>query len=403
MNKESRKHCVDRIGGSRLPLLGLCLSALLAGPVLGETVRFGGSWTNSWDLAKGEAVQIQVGIANPGRLPTNGRVSARWSGPPLDTAQAGASMSRGDLVQGDENGWTKVLHALDPDLYLTYKAPRAGTYELSLATVTDEPWPAAPYHRDQGLARLAATAPQRTPGIGDLAIIVDVAPVSETVSGDIVLETEPNNAPEEAVVLPFEAGNADQVLRVIGGTDELEYFDNAAAGSSPDDWYRFVYRGNKVKLLTANLQLAEPVVSARIRVYKPGTPTAEELEHREAAKREDFGNNEAVPYIHPDTEVIPGPEQVYTYYDGRDVNERVHQQDDNFRSFVTRRVQPGGTYYLRVEANQPGYELEVRLVEPAPFESPQQALRPIHLLPPCRDRRLADPPPAQYRGASACP
>ncbi len=374
-NPGSRKHCVGRTGGSLLLLLALCLSTLLAGPALGETVQFDGSWTRSWDLAKGETVRIQVGIANPGRLPENGRISARWSGPPPSTAQTTPSMSRGDLVQGEENGWTKVLHALDPDVYQTYKAPRAGTYELSLTTVTDEPWPAAPYHRDQGLARLAATAPKRTPGIDDIAITVDVAHVSQTVSRDLVLETEPNNAPEEAVLLPFEAGNADQVLRVIGGADDLEYFDNAASGSSPDDWYRFVYRGDRVKLLTANLQLVEPVVSARIRVYKPGTPTAEELEHREAAKREDFGNNEAVPYIHPDTEVIPGPEQVYTYYDGRDVNERIHQQDDNFRSFVTRRVQPGGTYYLRVEANQPGYELEVRLVEPAPFETPQQALR----------------------------
>ena len=38
-------------------------------------------------------------------------------------------------------------------------------------------------------------------------------------------------------------------------------------------------------------------------------------------------------------------------------------------------MHPGGTYYLRVEANQPGYELEVRLTEPAPFDNPQQALR----------------------------
>ncbi len=44
------------------------------------------------------------------------------------------------------------------------------------------------------------------------------------------------------------------------------------------------------------------------------------------------------------------------------MNERLHQQDDNFRAFVTRKVNPGGIYYLRVEANQPGYELELRRV-----------------------------------------
>ena len=147
---------------------------------------------------------------------------------------------------------------------------------------------------------------------------------------------------------------------------------------------------DRTKLLMANLQLAEPVVSARIRVYKPGVPTAEELMPREAAKREDFGNNSIVPYIHPDTEVIPGPQPVYTYYDGRDLNERIHQQDDNFRSFVTRRVQPGGTYYLRVEANQPGYELEVRLVDPAPFRHTAKSVETVDLLPPSGGRRLAD-------------
>ena len=175
-------------------------------------------------------------------------------------------------------------------------------------------------------------------------------------------------------MLPFQPGSEDQVIRVIGGADDLEYFDNPDSGQSPDDWYRIKYSGDRPKLLTANLQMPEPVVSARIRVYQPGVPTAEELKPREAAKREDFGNSNVVPYIHPDTEAIPGPEPVYSYYDGRDVNERIHQQDDNFRSFVTRRLHPGGTYFLRVEANQPGYELEVRFVDPAPFATPRQAL-----------------------------
>ncbi len=275
---------------------------------------------------------------------------------------------------GLENGWSKILHELDPDVFVLFKAPREGRYELRLETVIDRKRPRGKYHRDTGLAPLAAAVPSRTPNVTQAEVQVHVETVQETQARDIVLETEPNNAPEQAVSLPFEAGIEDQVLRVVGGTDELEYFDNFDSGRSPDDWYRFDYRGDRVKLLTANLQLPDPVVSARIRVYKPGVPTAEELKPREAAKREDFGNNNAIPYIHPDTEVIPGPQPVYTYYEGRDVNERIHQQDDNFRSFVTRRVHPGGTYFLRVEANQPGYELEVRLVDPAPYETPQRAL-----------------------------
>ena len=66
---------------------------------------------------------------------------------------------------------------------------------------------------------------------------------------------------------------------------------------------------------------------------------------------------------------------MYSYYQGRDINERIHQQDQNFRSFVTRELEPGGVYYLRVEANQPAYELELRLVKPAPYKDPRRALR----------------------------
>ena len=357
-----------------------CLAVWLAGiwcllvptVAIAETMDFAGSWTRSWDLSSGQTVQIQVGIVSPARLPANARIEARWSGP--RSPGAPLSEDRGDLVAGIENGWTKTLHELDPDVFLLFKAPREGRYELSLETVIDRERPPDEYHRDTGLAPLAASVPSRTPVVTQGEIRVKVETVPDTNARDIVLETEPNNAPEQAVLLPFKAGTGDQVLRVVGGSDELEYFDNADSGRSPDDWYRFDYRGDRVKLLTANLQLPDPVVSARIRVYKPGVPTPEELKPREAAKREDFGNSNVVPYIHPDTEVIPGPQPVYTYYDGRDVNERIHQQDDNFRSFVTRKVHPGGTYFLRVEANQPGYELEVRLVDAAPYDRPQRAL-----------------------------
>ena len=358
---------------SRACWLVLAAAWVTVGTAGAEEIHFSGELSRHWDLSAGETVEIEVGITKPSDLPDNGRLEVTWNGPPSGTRPANSD--RGDLVTGAENGWHKVLHALDPDVYVLYRAPRSGRYELQLRTLESPPASDRKYHRDSGLARMASAPPPRLPGISEAAIRLRVDRVLETADGDIVLETEPNNAPEDAVELPFAPGGADQVLRVIGGADELEYFDNADSGQSPDDWYRISYTGNKVKLLTANLQMADPVVSARIRVYKPGVPTPEELEHREAAKRQDFGNNQIVPYIHPNTEVIPGPEPVYSHYDGRDVNERVHQQDDNFRSFVTRRLQPGGTYYLRVEANQPGYELEVRLVDPAPFKIPQEAVR----------------------------
>ena len=359
------KHVVP---GVLLTIIG----SLLWPTLLADTIVFDGDWAESWQLSAGETVQIQVGIQSPAQLPANARIEARWTGPA--SVEPEHTGDRGDLATGPRNGWSKVLHALDPDVYLLYRAPIAGRYQLQLQTVRDRKHPQRKYHRDSGLAPLVGKPPAKTPAVYGTGVSVSIKSVPETAGGDIVLETEPNNVPEQAVTLPFKAGSDDQVLRVVGGMDELEYFDNPESGRSPDDWYRIVYRGDRTKMLTANLQIPDPVVSARIRVYKPGTPTEEELKPREAAMRDDFGNNNVIPYIHPDTEVIPGPLQVYTYYDGRDLNERIHQQDDNFRSFVTRRVQPGGTYFLRVEANQPGYELEVRLLDPAPYDTPQRAL-----------------------------
>ncbi len=355
----------------------LLLCVVLGGPAGGvapaETVDFTGSWARSWDLAAGETVAIHIALAHPAELPPNARLAVRWQEPTAGATPTSAA--RGDLAVYPKGGWAKTLHALDPDLYILYAPPRDGRYRLSIASPGEPPRAPPTYHRDTGLAPLATAQPPQVPPATRASIAVSVRPVGPTAGADIVLETEPNNAPEEALALPFAPGSANQVLRVVGGADDLEYFDNAASGNSPDDWYRITYTGDRVKLMTANLQLVEPVVSARIRVYQPGVPTPEELKPREAAKREDFGNNNVVPYIHPPTEAIPGPVPVYSYYEGRDVNERIHQQDDNFRSFVTRRIEPGKTYYLRVEANQPGYELEVRLADPAPYETPQEALR----------------------------
>ena len=351
----------------------LLLATFLAVTASAETITFSGNWTQFQTLQAGETVEIQIGIDAPSALPPNARIEAHWDGP--DLPELAYDGPRGDLKQSATADWSKTLHALDPDIYLLYKAPKTGQYTLTLETITDREPPAPEYQRDTGLAPRATALPTKTPAIDQAQISVQINPIKETQSGDIVLETEPNNTPEQSIQLPFASGNQDQTLRIIGGHDELEYFNNAQSGGGPDDWYRIDYQGDKVKLLTANLQMVEPVVSARIRVYKPGIPTPDELEPREPAMRSDFGNNNPVPYIHPNAEVIPGPQQIYTYYDGRDVNERIHQQDDNFRAFVTRRLQPGGSYYLRVEANQPGYELEVRFVDPAPFDTPQRALK----------------------------
>ncbi|MBK9171258.1 MAG: HEAT repeat domain-containing protein [Bryobacterales bacterium] len=329
-----------------------------------------GAWQQEWTLQEGAAFSVSVHIGNPATLPPNGRIAVRWTGPALP--ELAFNGERGDLHASATADWSKVLHALDPDVYLVYRAPKAGTYRLTIESLDETPEEKPVFEHDKGLAPLATPLPHKTPRVSGVALAVELAPLEETFHDGTLIEAEPNNTPEQAVRLPFAAGEGEQVIRVLGGADELEYFYNSRSGRSPDDWYRLDFRGSRPMILTANLQMAEPVVSARMRVYRPGTPPAEKAS-KPVSLRE-FGNASPVPYIHPPVEVIPGPEPVYTYYEGRDINERIHQQDDNFRSFVTRVLEPGGTYYLRVEANQPAYELELRIVEPAPYDDPKRAI-----------------------------
>ena len=355
------------------PLLLLIPAAGLAAPALAETIDFTGSWDHRRELTEGEAVSISVRIDDPEALPPNSRIEVRWRGPALeDTPFDG---ERGDLHATITADWSKTLHALDPDVYLVYRAPKAGTYRLEIETIRERRRLQSDIPRDTGLASLATALPETTPAIEQTGVTVEINPIAALHKGDILLEAEPNNTPEQAVDLPFAAGDQDQVLRIFGGADDLEYFNNTQSSRSPDDWYRIEYRGTKPKIFTANLQMVEPIVSARIRVYQPGVPGPEDLKPRELPNRKDFGNDNPIPYVHPPAEVIPGPTPVFSYYDGRDLNERIHQQDTNFRSFSTREVKPGGVYYLRVEANQPGYELEVRLIDPAPYDDPVRAIR----------------------------
>ncbi len=338
-----------------------------------ESVQLVEPWRTQRQLRTGEAVSIHVRLNDPAALPANARIEVVWDAPELP----GPSFEgpRGDLHATRTGDWSKTLHALDPDVTLVYRAPVDGAYALQIEAVTDREDALPDYHRDDGIASLATPLPRRTPDPRGAALTVETEPIPALHGAGLLLEAEPNDTPEQAQGLPLGAGDADRELRVIGSHDELEYFHNAASGRGPDDWYKIVYTGSRSKLLTANLQMVEPVVSGRIRVYRVGAPTAEDLEPREPPKRADFGNQNPVPYMHPPAEIIPGPEPIYTYFDGRDINERIHQQDDNFRAFVTRRLHPGDTYYLRVEANQPAYELELRVIDPAPYDDPRKAVQ----------------------------
>ena len=367
-----------RCSASTLLVLPFVLSTLV-GPApaearpTSETISFFGEWSRSWTLAEGDAFEIGVRIETPSSLPPNARIEAIWTGP--DRPEWAYEGDRGEPTVRASSAWSKTLHALDPDVHLVYRPPVAGEYRLDLRTVEDRPQPLGAIPHDTGHAPLATPLPTRTPAVSDIGIRVSLTPVDALSDGSLVLEAEPNNAPEQATVLEFPASDTETVVHVVGGADEIEYYNNTRTGETPDDWYRIVYRGGSPKFISANLQIIEPVVSARIRFYKEGSPSEEELRERKLPNSYDFSNFNPIPYVHPPAVIVPGPVPVYTYEEGRALNERAHQQDRSFRTFATRRIVPGETYYLRVEANQPHYEMEVRVFDPAPYEDPVQAVR----------------------------
>ena len=291
-------------------------------PTIDETIRFSGDHTKVVELSAGQTIEISAGIISPSQLPVNGRLAVEWSGPAADA------------------GFRKVLHALDPDVYVVYRAPQDGKYNLGLRAVEDEEPPASsPRWRETGALADVKPFPKLTPWPGghavEMRLLVQQVELGQATRGHHV-ELEPNNSLTQAQPLPLAAGDDAQTLHLTGGADDIEYFDNGQYGESGDDWFRLEYRGTAERLLSVNLMPTDPLVAARVRVYSPD-----------------------------------GEE----FTDGKHLNETTHEQTEEHRTAVVRTLRPGAVVLLRVEANSPGYDLEIRVRRPAPFTDPREAVR----------------------------
>jgi hypothetical protein len=166
---------------------------------------------------------------------------------------------------------------------------------------------------------------------------VNVQPVDFGVSRrGMVIEAEPNDSIAQAQPIAMGKSGGDETIHITGSADDIEYFDNGRVGSSGLDWYRIEFQGKEKRLFTANLTVPDPLVVSQVLFY-----TADGQEYRE----------------------------------GANANERVHQQTEGHRTEISRTLQPNGVYFLKVEANSPGYEVELRLRGLAPFRDPREAVR----------------------------
>ena len=314
-------------------------------------------------LDQGQTVTISARIDKPSALPDNGRLRATWAllraddpkqfSGPKTTKPARKADAQGIYTLPTPN-WTKLLHALDPDVFTVYRAPISGTYQLQVATEQGEVklfdggrW------REKGQAPFSRPAARKVAWINGhtVDVTVEIHRIDARPAGNrLFIEAEPNDTPEQAQPLPLRKSPEDYSLRVVGGSDDIEYYDNSRVGQSGDDWFRLEFPGDKPRLLTACLSIPDQLIAARIRCYtlpaKTATAAGESL--------------------------LPLGDE---YTEGKNSNERVHQQQEQHRIAINRLLKPGQVYFLRVESNSPAYELDLRIVRPAPFTDPQQAVR----------------------------
>jgi hypothetical protein len=328
------------------------------GPVL-----LTGTWQKSYDLTAGKVVEISVHLDKPSALPPNGRIAVEWQRQGETTP---VGVKRLDIPGAPTSNWRKVLHALDSDTYVVYRAPITARYTLTLHTIVDEPalGSATPRWREKGDAPKLAALPAQTPWpAGTVApVSVNVRPIAigDQAEQDRLrtyVECKPDATPEQSQTINLTADDDTRAWEVTGSADDIEFFDNGRVGQSGDNWFRLEYKGKEPRLLTAQLSMPNQIVAARVRCYALDP------------KQPSFGMGHAAWKM--GDPLLP----VVEYEEGFEENERVHQQDEKHRTNISRMLHPGGVYFLRVEANAPGYQLQMRVVKPAPYTDPRMAVR----------------------------
>ena len=88
-----------------------CSFALIFGVAASAQDTFSGQFEKLVNLREGEVVEVSAGLPAASKLPPNARIEVEWA------------------------GMRKVLHALDPDFFVYFRAPKTGSYKLSAKAV----------------------------------------------------------------------------------------------------------------------------------------------------------------------------------------------------------------------------------------------------------------------------
>lgn len=217
----------------------------------------------------------------------------------------------------DANGVVaaKRLHSQDLDFYVTLRARSAGPVTATVQARSGENLP-------------------------ELMTAFHAIPTGK--AGPGVIAAMPNDSWQNAQ--PFEFGQT-----IYGASDERPYSpapdeDRYAALLKGFQWFRFTFHGNKPALAYFVLDITDREVPLDVDIFTSENDSP-------ASDIKPYTNGASIYQIEA-TQNYPG-----------------------LYKFRTRILQPGQTYYVRVAADHPSYQLRTLAYPVPPYSNPQQAVR----------------------------
>lgn len=207
---------------------------------------------------------------------------------------------------------TKYLHAQDLDFYLTMRPRVKGVSSVELKAGSGETLPTVEVSFDRMSAALSPVA---------------------------IVAAEPDATPDTAQ--PFEFGQT-----IFGGADDRPYApapgqDRYAALVAGFQWFRFTFHGAQPRLAYFVLDVTDREVPFDVDVFTKG---------------------------------VTGDIEPYTK--GASIYQiEATQNYPGLYKFRTRILEPGVTYYLRLDANHPSFQLHTLEYPIPPYTDPHQAVR----------------------------
>jgi hypothetical protein len=252
-------------------------------------------------------------------LATSGKLCSLSVSIPTPSDMGDSGTIKVTLKDGDKVIASKSLHVGDPDLYLTFRANKAS---LELTSNHDK-----------------AIQP-----------VIQVLQWPENKASNITVEAEPNDVWADAN--EFKLGhtifataddipyitplNADLKDYKRGYEQTPEYEDRLPVGGA--DWFKFTFTEDTPKLVHFEIDLLErDNIPVDVSVFT-------------------IANNQAVPYEKGADPVTP-PHEVQALPGNK----------------FTTRVLTKGTYYVKVEARHPAYQLRTYVYDVPPYSNPVQA------------------------------